>query len=119
MTIDNPLYVKEIWKPTRIPDLYGSSLGRLKYRGLIKAQRLSPKGYRIITIKVYPGRKTYLSHTLIAEAHIPNPNRYNTIDHIDRDKTNNSISNLRWCTRAFNTKREWEEPNGSFFRNRL
>jgi hypothetical protein len=42
-------------------------------------------------------------HRLVAETFIPNPNNYNYIDHIDRDKTNNCITNLRWCSAKENT----------------
>ena len=36
-------------------------------------------------------------HRLVA-SFIPNPKNLPYIDHIDRDKTNNNISNLRWVT---------------------
>lgn len=42
--------------------------------------------------------KTYKVHRLIAEAFIPNPNGYPTVDHYpNRDKTANFVSNLRWA----------------------
>ena len=50
----------------------------------------------------------YYVHRLIAETLIPNPKELPEIDHINQDKTDNSISNLRWVTRkenmAFNIK---------------
>lgn len=42
-------------------------------------------------------------HRLVAETFIPNPNNYRYIDHIDRDKTNNCVTNLRWCSAKENT----------------
>lgn len=30
------------------------------------------------------------------------PNRYQQINHIDEDKTNNHVSNLEWCTPRYN-----------------
>ena len=41
-------------------------------------------------------------HRLVAEAFIPNPNKYLEIDHIDTDTSNNCIENLRWCDRKAN-----------------
>ena len=46
--------------------------------------------------------KTTLIHRLLAEAFIPNPENKPYIDHIDRDRTNNSINNLKWVTHKEN-----------------
>lgn len=35
-------------------------------------------------------------HILVAEAFIPNPNNYNTVHHINEDKTDNRVCNLIW-----------------------
>lgn len=37
-------------------------------------------------------------HRLVAIAFIPNWKKLPCVDHKDRNKENNSISNLRWCT---------------------
>lgn len=42
-------------------------------------------------------QKKYI-HRLVGEAFLPNPNNYPQIDHIDADRTNNNVTNLRWCT---------------------
>lgn len=48
----------------------------------------------------------YYVHRLVAETLIENPNNYKEIDHIDRNKKNNSISNLKWTNRKENMS--WE-----------
>lgn len=46
-------------------------------------------------------QKAYL-HRMLAETFIPNPENLPIVDHIDRDKTNNKLDNLRWVTRSEN-----------------
>lgn len=46
-------------------------------------------------------------HRLVAETFIPNPHNYDSIDHKDRNKMNNHVSNLRWCSIEDN-KASWE-----------
>ena len=43
-------------------------------------------------------------HRLIAEAFIENDQNYKEVNHIDGDKSNNSVSNLEWTTRSANMK---------------
>ena len=45
-------------------------------------------------------------HRLVADAFLPNPNNLEQIDHKDSDKTNNTVSNLRWVSRQFNNSRK-------------
>lgn len=46
--------------------------------------------------------KNYQVHRLVANAYIPNPNNYPCVNHKDEDKSNNNVSNLEWCTYAYN-----------------
>ncbi len=49
------------------------------------------------------GNKEYKRiHRLVAEAFIPNPNGYQTVNHKDENPENNKVENLEWCTQAYN-----------------
>ena len=49
---------------------------------------------------------------MIAQAFIPNPDNKAYIDHINQDKTDNNISNLRWATHSENMlNRKKEHPD--------
>ena len=54
----------------------------------------------------------YSVHKLVAETYISNPNSYTEVDHIDRNKQNNKVSNLRWVTRAENMKNSQKNSEG-------
>ena len=79
--------------------------GKLKnpFWNQIKVQTNKQKGYRIIHIKP----KTYYLHRINYYAHNPtwdihNSSTDNSIDHENKDKTNNHIENLRVLTHREN-----------------
>jgi hypothetical protein len=48
------------------------------------------------------GKKRF-AHRLVAQTYIPNYNELKCIDHIDRDKKNNKVENLRWINHSNNS----------------
>ena len=56
-------------------------------------------------------KKTYMIHRLVALHFIPNPNNLPIIDHIDRNRLNNLIDNLRWVTNRDNCLNTYKKSN--------
>ena len=63
---------------------------------------LGNNGYKRITLCSNNKPTYHLIHRLIGLHYIPNPDNKSQIDHIDRNRLNNDISNLRWATRKEN-----------------
>ena len=67
------------------------------------------KGYWRVRLIKNSSYKYFFVHRLLAEAFIPNIDNKPTVDHIDRNRLNNDLSNLRWADRKEqNNKRNIE-----------
>lgn len=64
-------------------------------------------------LKVKRNRKQYSVHKLVAECFLDNPDNLPTVDHIDRDRTNNNVENLRWASRSLQSynRGKYTRPN--------
>lgn len=94
--------VKEEWRKVAEFDNYSiSNLGRVRNdkTGRILKQKTEKDGYFEVNLYRETQRKTFRVHRLVALAFIPqlDKNR-NEVDHIDFDRKNNRVDNLRWLT---------------------
>lgn len=99
--------MEEIWIPIKdFPRYEVSVLGVRPIVGKRKFRIMKPcvgkRGYIYYNLHTDDESKSRYYHRLLAEAFIPNPDNKPEIDHIDRDRTNNSLSNLRWVTKQEN-----------------
>jgi hypothetical protein len=100
-------WTDEIWKITYLNgnQIMVSSFGRIMgFSGRILKPQITGNGY--LAIKYWNGEyiSSKLIHRIVAEAFIPNPKGKPEVDHIDTDRTNNHVDNLRWVTRSENFK---------------
>jgi len=73
--------------------------------GKVMRGRPDKDGYIIFCLR--DGNQSYKKgHRLVAEAYLENPYDFPEVDHIDEDKSNNNLSNLRWCPTWFNVMRQ-------------
>jgi len=66
-------------------------------------QQLNKEGYYQVQLRNNKKPKIWSIHRLVGLHYLESVEGKNIIDHIDRNKTNNHISNLRWCNHSENT----------------
>lgn len=121
-------------KESCMVDIPGHSLYMVSNDGRVWSKRAnrfiklhkSSCGYLHVGLHEGGKQKNCYVHRLVAMAFIPNPNSLPQVNHIDEDKTNNSVNNLEWCSARKNVnygtrnKRasEWFAHHPEFERHR-
>lgn len=104
----------EEWKVyPEFPTYEISNKGQVKNikRGTLLKLQKDKDGYLCANMS-YQGKKYHRRvHRLVAITFIDNPENYELVDHIDRNKENNYVSNLRWTDIQGNNRNK--ETNAS------
>jgi hypothetical protein len=112
----------EIWKPVVGYEGYYevSNLGRIKsveryvkqgnsmrhVRETIKAVHINSRGYPFVTLCKDRKSNSIAIHIILAKAFIPNPEGKPAVDHINTNRADNRLENLRWVTYKENSNNE-------------
>lgn len=75
------------------------------YKGSIR------NGYRWFDLRWKNKKYAYSQHRLLAEAFIPNPNNYNYIHHINNNRLDNNLENLKWVSGSENNLKQNKLPS--------
>ena len=121
---------KEIWKPVvgyeglyevsnvgrvrSLPrDIIQSNGKKIRTKGKILILWLQNKGYKMTCLRRDNRSKFKLVHQLVGKAFIPNPDNKPFIDHINGNRSDNRVENLRWCTAKENSNFELAKKHAS------
>lgn len=102
-----------MWKD--IKDFEGiyqiNECGEIKNVKTNKLRRLSTKKNGYVYVDLYKNgkEKWYRVHRLVAETFIPNPNNLPSVMHLDNNKSNNFVNNLKWGTVSENTQQAYDD----------
>lgn len=91
-------------------DLYrdGTIISYLRKNPCTLKHSKNRNGYSIVGLNHNWIRKTHYVHRLVALHFIPNTLSLRTINHIDGNKNNNSVSNLEWCSYQDNIRHAYK-----------
>lgn len=83
----------------------------------VKKQWLGANGYYYVDIHENGIAKKVAVHRLIAQHFLINPDAKRTVNHLDGNKLNNTLSNLEWATNSENTQHAYDTGLQPYRRN--
>ena len=92
-----------------------SNFGNIKNSKTNKIIKLQnhQKGYKLVSLKKNGKWKMFRVHRLVGLAFLENPDNKQMIDHIDENKSNNNVMNLRWATSKDNSANQGKRTNNT------
>ena len=92
-----------------------SNFGNIKNNKTNKIMKLQNhiQGYKQIGLTKNGKQKYFLIHRLVGKAFLENFDNKPVIDHIDENKSNNNIKNLRWATNQENQRNQGKYINNT------
>ena len=109
--------IEEIWRPVvgyeglyevsntgrvRSLDRYVKGKGYRLHKGKVLSPIKNKDGYLTVNLCCNGKIQHKTIHRLVIQTFIPNPDNLPEVNHLDEDKTNNSVDNLEWCTCSYN-----------------
>lgn len=114
-------YLKEEFKTLDVEDCewryeisnYGRVFDKINNKFVAQVVTGKPQYFYVNLMKKDKTRILRRVHNLMGKVFIPNPHDHRMVDHIDRNKMNNSLDNLRWVSRRQNSNNR--DSNVLFF----
>lgn len=78
-----------------------------KYAGKELKLKMDKGGYAIVQLRKNGIYKTCVVHRLVAEAFLPNPNNLPQVHHLNHDRKDNRIQNLKWVSKSEQRDEHW------------
>ena len=100
--IDGYMGMYQISNLGRVRSFYNKRHGVRDTATIRKNQVNVLNGYIYVKLVKQDGYKMEKIHRLVADAFLPKIEGFNEVDHIDKDITNNTVSNLRWVDKHLN-----------------
>jgi len=100
---------------TDLPNYEVSTDGQVRNSGTGRVLKPGPNGRGYLSVRLYKDNKGHTKriHRIVGEAFLPNPDGKLVIDHINRNKTDNRLSNLRWATHTENSQNTGRRSNNT------
>lgn len=90
----------------RVRSLDRTTVDKLGRKNFLKGkeiyQSIVNSGYYQVNLYNHCKASKKYVHQLVAIEFIDNPNNYTEVNHMDCDKSNNTVGNLEWCTHLYN-----------------